>query len=489
MELETLRQKVGLQLLQVGCIKFGEFKLKSGIISPIYIDLRILVSFPSLMRDIAQLIVGTLGISSSDDLKVCGVPYTALPIATAVSFESNLPMLMIRKEPKDYGTKKLVEGVFQHGDRVLLIEDVVTTGGSIIDVAQQLTAEGLLPVRLLVLVDREMGATPTILAKGYAFSSLFTISELLAIGSATLDPTLVLKATEFLRNPPAPPPMQIPVQSPCVSGSFGSRAKTARHPSMGRLLALMEAKQSNLCVAVDTSSGSRLLEIADAIGPHVAVIKTHCDILEDWSVEWSVALTALAEKHNFLVFEDRKFADIGTTVRKQFKGGPFFIERWASLITVHGIPGQGIVDALNSSSVGIFLLAQMSSQGNLADEAYSKRILDMACQSPNVIGLITNGSARLESLATLPVPECGFIHATPGIQLDITSSSGDALGQRYNQTPSSAVQNGSDLIIVGRGIVGSDPDDLSFPIDKMIEASRAYQLAGWSAYLERIHSN
>ncbi|MDQ8038922.1 MAG: orotidine-5'-phosphate decarboxylase [Rickettsiella sp.] len=249
--------------------------------------------------------------------------------------------------------------------------------------------------------------------------------------------------------------------------SYLHRIDYCLNPTAKRLCEIISTKASNLCVSADLSDTDALLTLADQIGPEICLLKTHVDILTNFDMHFITKLKDLAEKHAFLIFEDRKFADIGNTVKQQYKGGLFRIADWADITNAHTVPGPGIIQGLRTVGLsrqrGLLLLAQMSTQGSLAQGAYTQASLAMANDNLDfVIGFIAQ-----KQLTDNP----GLLHLTPGVKF--LHSSGDGLGQQYISPEQAIIENGTDIIIVGRGIYQAK--------DPQAEAMR-YRKSSWKAY-------
>ena len=166
-------------LVESHCVRFGTFTLKSGKTSPIYIDLRRLVTYPSIMRLVAREYAKVLRHYKFD--RIAGLPYAALPIASAISSEMNVPLIYPRREAKSYGTKAAIEGEYKKGDRVVIIDDLVSTGETKVEAIEKLKSAGLEVVSIVVLVDREMGAKAFLNKLGYEFEAVVGLYELLPL--------------------------------------------------------------------------------------------------------------------------------------------------------------------------------------------------------------------------------------------------------------------------------------------------------------------
>ena len=173
------KKEVALALNDIGAVKFGEFTLKSGIKSPIYIDLRLLVSHPKLLKAVSKMYASKLRKLQFD--LIGGVPYGAIAIATMASVQMDKPMIYARKEDKEHGTGRKIEGAFQKGQKAAIVEDIITSGGSIIDVVDVFRASGLEVTDAVALVDREQGGTKNLKEKGVTTHPIMKITKLLKI--------------------------------------------------------------------------------------------------------------------------------------------------------------------------------------------------------------------------------------------------------------------------------------------------------------------
>jgi len=139
-------------LYRIGCIQTGQFTLKSGKVSDVYIDIRKIISFPEHLLDISMEI-SNIAMQLPYD-RICGIPYGGIPLATGASILKEIPMIQIRKKAKAHGMKNLIEGTWNHGDRVILVDDVLTTGSSLLEYKKKLEYAGLVINDVIVFVDR-----------------------------------------------------------------------------------------------------------------------------------------------------------------------------------------------------------------------------------------------------------------------------------------------------------------------------------------------
>ena len=236
-------------------------------------------------------------------------------------------------------------------------------------------------------------------------------------------------------------------------------------------------KETLICLAADLRTMSEINALITEVGPYIACLKLHVDIVDDWNIDGWMEICSEARAQGVAIWEDRKFADIGRVSRQQMAGA-FDIRSWADIVTAHLISGPDIVRGLQDGwgdverEGGVLLLAQMSSRGNLLDVKYTKTVVDLGNKEEGVLGYIGNGSDP-DAIQTLrQIVGTNRMIWTPGINL----TTGDGIaGQRYGH-PREAVLAGSDCLIVGSGIHQSPDRGL---------AAAEYARISWEALLDR----
>ncbi len=181
-EKKFLMKQIGLMLVRNESIKFGDYTLTSGKKSPYYIDLRQTISSPITMdwisNSLVRIIINEIGKNKID--KILGVPTAGVPFATMVSQKIALPLIYYRKARKEHGVRKKIEGSLERNDRVLIIDDLITTGESVIEAAEAVRGQGGIANELVVLLDREQGGTQRLRESYLEPHILFRVSEAFA---------------------------------------------------------------------------------------------------------------------------------------------------------------------------------------------------------------------------------------------------------------------------------------------------------------------
>jgi len=322
------------QLREIGVIQRGSFKCKSGKMSSIYFDLRRLYSYPEIFNNVIDKMGEMTGLDF--DL-VCGVPMAGVPYATLFSSRFKIPLILLRTDKKDHGTRKLIEGVYKQGDRVLLLEDVVTTGGSLEDAKHKLESEGLVVSLSAVVIDRRETNMKDNLIKG-------------------------LLSMEMM--------MQRRFYNSVASDIWAN----------------VQRKKSNLCYSCDGGS----LELLRLIAPYVCMVKIHMDI----GITWLFDIYDLALEYDFHVLDDRKYADIGSIVSKQsLESSLCTAHSIFGQTTIDGLKKGMNKDNSGALNAGCFLIAQCSSASDLITPLYTEMTRELAVENKDiVVGFISQES-------------------------------------------------------------------------------------------------
>ncbi|MDX1612667.1 MAG: orotate phosphoribosyltransferase [Candidatus Promineifilaceae bacterium] len=172
-------EPLAVALYEIGAVRFGRFVLHSGRTSPIYLDLRLLASYPAVLRQVAAVFRDLLATIPFDLL--AATPLAGLPIGTAVALEMEVPLVYPRPEPKRYGTGQQIEGKWEVGQWAVILDDLITSGDSLLQGIAFLKAAGLRVANAVVLIDREQGGREALEAQGYQLYRAMTIGQLLAI--------------------------------------------------------------------------------------------------------------------------------------------------------------------------------------------------------------------------------------------------------------------------------------------------------------------
>lgn len=178
-EKERLKAELCTLLTRIGALKFGTFTLSGGKLSTYYVDMRIVPSFPEAFKTVENVYMNLaendVGLDSF--ARIAGIPTAGVPFASVLAYLLHKPFLYVRQEAKSHGRERRVEGILHPGDKVLVVDDLVTSGGSLLNAVDAIISEGGLVENALVLIDREEGGKEALKSKKISLSSIASMSE------------------------------------------------------------------------------------------------------------------------------------------------------------------------------------------------------------------------------------------------------------------------------------------------------------------------
>lgn len=369
----------------------GDFKLKSGEKTDYYVDIKQTISNPELFNTIIDILYNKINqIPNVTSYSIMGVPYAGIPFASVIGYKLNIPQLMLRKEKKMYGRKKMIEGNSKNKN-LILIEDVMTTGKSILETIDSLNKHEYNVKYVFTIFQRGVLNYNKFFHKNIQYNYL--ISRKLKLHEKLLEIT-----------------------------PYNNMYATMNQLSL--------KKKTNLILSADITDIEKFKKTIIECGEHIFALKIHLDIFPETEREDIRNFIIKQKKEdNFLIIEDRKFSDICKTNIQQMKA--LKIKTYADIVICHGIAG---FEFIKYCSLPVLVVAQLSCKNNLINTEYTKQCVFEASKNKNILGFI--------SQENLGYNKC--IYCKPGIRLD-------KIKDDYDQTYT-GITDGIDFYIVGRGI-------------------------------------
>lgn len=453
-----------LDLYKKNCIKFGKFTLKSGEISPIYVDLKAVISYNFLINKIVNSLQEKIKLIDFDI--ICGIPYGAIVYTSILANKYNYKQILLRKEMKKYGTKKIIEGEYLEKSKCILIEDTITTGSSLEKFISILESNNIEVVSIFVICDRRTDKSKL---KKYNLQSLFTLKDIISVFKINniINENNMHDIINFFK----PSFLKDNIDEFNIK-SFEYRYNLSKTNNITKkLMKIMIEKKTNLCFSADIIDIKKLIEIVGKIGKHICLLKIHYDIIDNFNEKVGLLLKKMAEKLNFLIFEDRKYNDIGNTFNKQIENKKYNFKKWCDIISIKSLNDRFY--KFNNIDLGIIIISDMSNEINnyflddIIHEYNNFKIKNINENSKDIVGIVTQKNN---------INNPSLLYFTPGVRINHENDVNN--DQKYRTVEQALVQDNCDVIIVGSGIYESKD------VEKTAEI---YKMLGWTSYKKKIN--
>jgi len=466
-------------------IDIGPHTLKNGDKVEYYFNTKKIYSNPTTLDYIGKIMSNTVKTYTEDDdidyNHIIGVPYGALPLATLISQNLKKPLLFTRKEPKSYGTQKLIEGNYEIGDSIILVEDVITSGSSIIETIKKLENNGLIVSLVVVLFNRQTGGlldveeqckVPVIeiynidkiskYLKNNNYINEFDYGKIIS--------SIAIEKKNHMNN------LQIRKQTLDNEEKRLESIKNydyiMNNPLEKLLMGLVVKKQSALCLSLDVDKWEVGKKILNLCGEYIVMVKLHVDLFTDIiNIDLFIKeIRELGRKHQFLIMEDIKLADVDKITHKKINNSFFKYHTWANYLTIHGLTSKSVVDSLTCEKLvnkesctcknyedddnyncrtnhymddNIFynklsLVTDMNQKDSFINDDYREQCRNLLKQNDEINCVISQDGNKITNKVKL----------TPGVCIDNVDGS-----RNYRDIKTAIEDDGNHIIIVGSGIL------------------------------------
>tara|TARA_B100001057_G_scaffold499094_1_gene608494 strand:+ start:71 stop:1636 length:1566 start_codon:yes stop_codon:yes gene_type:complete len=390
------------QLIDNKIFVFEDITLKNGGVSPYYCNFKNLYNDHNLVNNILSYISNMIEFHKLEADKISGVPLGALPLATLLSNKLGKGLLMTREEKKQYGMKSLIEGVYQLEDKVLLLEDVVTTGKSVIDEVKLLRNNGLTVTHVISLFNRNEGGKINLDNNNINLLSIFQFNDLITLLESNDFDKHILEKLRFYHDKTQKKLVQDIDNSNEDNVNLNEKSdnnddddddnEENKHnnnlydpdytynkllDNHHELLSIMEQKKTALCLSLDTMSWKYGYKILDDCGPYICMVKLHVELFLDWNDNCMNQLLELSEKHNFKIMQDSKLPDVPSINDKIVTNLKYKINQWANYITIQPYNYVNNMRELSKYNIKYTPVCEMNIENNFYNEEYIENVSNM----------------------------------------------------------------------------------------------------------------
>ena len=306
-----MKEKLILDLYNKKCIQFGEFKLKSGKTSPIYINLKNVISHPYILNTIVELIFRKT--EFKEYTHIMGIPYGGIPFASVLSSKYNIPMIMIRKETKKYGLKKLIEGEYTSDSKIIIIEDTVSTGSSLKHFITQLEKINLKPQAIIAVCDRRKEAG---LLGDYDVLSIITMNDIVS----------VLYKNKLIEHN---------IYRELYNGkkTIATKPFITNNIMLNKLLEIIKTKETMYCYVIEYTNYESIIDFIHKYHKRFCILKLFSVTIEHFSYEKAKHIKELSIEYNFLIYEGYNFNTSKTIFLNEITLNNKYYE-WVDIINI-----------------------------------------------------------------------------------------------------------------------------------------------------------